>query len=168
MSYSGQRLWTVDEIDTLKRLYPDYEALTLALPERTRKAIGTKLQRCNLAMPRRVWSEAEFAIMKPLYVRGAPMSTILDRLPGKTARQVWAKASHRKVRRPRRPPGKTGLALVDEVRRRAFDLNFSMAELDASVARRNYFRCPRRLDWTALQRALACLDGRVMVVWHGD
>lgn len=168
MTYSGQRLWTAEEIDTLKRLYPNYEALTVAIPDRTRKAIGTKLQRCNLATPRRVWSEAEFEIMKPLYVKGAPMSTILDRLPGKTARQVWAKASHHKVRRPRRPPRKTGLALVDEVRRRAFDLHFTTADLDAISARRNYFRRPKRTDWAALQRVLPYLDGRATVFWHGD
>lgn len=166
LTYSGQRLWTVEEIKTLKRLYPDYKALVLALPERTRSAIEAKAWRCRIARPLRVWSEAEFAIMKPLYIRGEPMPMILTRLPNKTARQVWAKAWNRNIQRPRRPPQSTGLATVDAIRRRAFDLHFSMVDLDIMASRRGYFKYPRRTDWSAIQRVLPHIGGRIAVLWH--
>jgi len=134
LTYAGQRLWTALEMETLRRLHPDYGALVRALPRRTRNAIEKKAQKLGLSKPRRVWNEAEFRLMKPLYVRGAPMQSILDLLPGKTAKQVWAKASGRGIRRPRTRPRNTGLAPVDAVRQRAFELYMSMAELDEAAA----------------------------------
>lgn len=168
LTYAGQRLWTTLEMETLRRLHPDYGALVRALPGRTRKAIESKAQRLGLPKARRVWSEAEFHLMKPLYVQGAPMRSILERLPGKTARQVWAKAFRCGIRRPRNPPRTTGLALVDAVRRRAFELYMSMAELDEAAGGRACFRHPRRVDWSAVQRVLSQLGGRIAVSWHGE
>ena len=153
----GHRLWTPKEISTL-RLYPDYRALVRTLPRRTRKAIESKVWRCGLAKPLRVWSEAEFGIMKRLYVQGAPIAVILSRLPGKTARQVWSKASSRNIRRPRRPPRLTGLVPVDAVLLRAFVI----------AGRRSYFRSPRRTNWSVVQRVLPHLGGQAAVHWHED
>lgn len=166
LTYSGQRLWTVKEIDKLRCLYPDYNALVAALPLRTRAAIAAKVWSIGLARPLRVWSEADFRIMKPLYLRGVPVSEMLERLPGKTARQVWSKASHHKIRRPRIPPRLTGSELVDAVRLRAFDLNMSMADLDAMAGKRFYVRCSEKTDWTAIQRVLPHLGGRAVVQWR--
>jgi hypothetical protein len=55
----------------------------------------------------------------------------------------------------------------EERRRRAFELNMSMAELDEAIGGRAYFRHPRRVNWSAVQRALPQLAGRVAVSWHG-
>lgn len=168
LTYSGQRVWTIEEIAILRNLHPDYGALVQALPGRTLGAIQNKAQRLHLVRPRRIWSEGEFTIMKPLYARGVPMADILERLDRKTSKQVWAKASGRSIRRPRRVPCLTGHAPVDAVRRRAFDLHMSMADLDAIAGRRGYFQRPRRIDWSAVQRVLPHLGGRVEVCWHGD
>jgi hypothetical protein len=167
LTYSGQRLWTPKEITALQ-LYPDYQALVRTLPRRTRKAIESKVWRCALAKPLRVWSEAESSIMKRLYVQGAPMAVILSRLPGKTARQVWSKASSRNIRRPRRPPRLTGLVPVDAVLLRAFDLNISVPDLNVIAGQRSYFRSPRRTNWSVVQRVLPHLGGQAAVHWHED
>ncbi|MBK1976156.1 hypothetical protein JIX58_10410 [Brevundimonas diminuta] len=167
LTYSGQRLWTIEEIAILRNLHPDYGALVRALPGRTLAAIQNKAQRFGLVRPRRIWSEAEFAAIKPLYVRGAPMPEILDRLESKTKRQVWTKAANRGIRRPRRAPCLTGFAVLDSVRRRAFDLRLSMADLDDLAGRKSYFKRPRRMDWSAVQRVLPHLGGQVEVFWHG-
>lgn len=168
LTYSGHRLWTATEIETLRRLHPDYRALDAALAGRTRYAIQHKARRIGLALSRRVWSEAEFYAMKPPYVQGAPMQDILDRCPGKTARQVWAKAARCGIRRPRRPLQPIGIGPVDAVRRRAFELRMSMGDLDEIAGSRSYFRRPQRLDWSALQRVLPSLGGHIVVSWHGD
>lgn len=165
LTYSGQRLWTPKEISAL-RLYPDYRTLVRALPGRTRKAIESKVWRCGLAKPLRVWSEAEFRVMKRPYVQGVPMAAILSLLPGKTAQQVWSKASSRGIRRPRRLLKLTGFAPVDAVRRRAFDLHISMTDLDVMAGRRSYFKPPRRTDWSAVQQVLPHLGGKAAVHWH--
>jgi hypothetical protein len=167
LTYAGQRIWTTPEMETLRRLHPDYGALVGVLPGRTRKAIENKAQRLGLPKPRRVWSEAEFQLMKPLYVRGAPMRSILEHLPGKTAKQVWHKASSQGVRRPRHPPRITGLPQVDVVRQRAFGLCMSMAELEEAAGAPVYFRRPKRVNWSAMQRVLPELGGRIVVSWHG-
>lgn len=167
LTYSGQRLWTPKETSAL-RLYPDYQALVRALPGRTRKAIEGKVWRSGLATPLRVWSETEFTVMKRLYTQGAVMAGILSQIPGKTAQQVWSKASSRGVRRPRRLPKSTGFAPVDAVRRRAFDLHISMTDLDVIAGRRSYFQSPRRTDWSAVQRVLPHLGGQAAVRWHED
>jgi hypothetical protein len=133
---------------------------------RTTAPIQHKAQRLGLVRPLRIWSEGEFAAMKPLYVRGAPMAQILERLDDKTKQQVWSKAASRKLRRPRQAPCLTGFPVIDTIRRRAFDLNLSMADLDALVGRRRYFQRPRRLDWAAVQRILPHLGGCADVVWR--
>ena len=110
LTYAGKRVWTAQEIATLRSLHPNYGAFARALSGRTRNAIEKKSQRAGLPKPRRIWSNREFQLIKPLYAQGAPMRTILRLLPGKTAKQVWAKAAARGVRRPRRPPCITGFA----------------------------------------------------------
>lgn len=168
LTYAGQVLWTSDEVEILRRLYPDYRALVLLLPGRTLRAISKKAVRLGLARSRLIWSEAEFATMKPLYVRGTPVREILPRLNNKTAKQVWAKASGKAIRRPRKAPCPTGFLVLDAVRRRAFDLNISMRDLDALAGRCGYFRRPRHLDWSAVQRVLPHLGGSTTVAWHLD
>jgi hypothetical protein len=168
LTYAGQQVWTSDEIDVLRSRYPDYPTLLRLLPGRTARAISNKAGRLGLARSRFIWSEPEFGAMKPLYLRGMPMREILPRLNNKTAKQVWRKASARGVRRPKRPPCLTGLAIVDAVRRRAFELNFSMKDLDTITGRNGYFRCPRHVDWSAVQRILPYLGGCATVAWPVD
>jgi hypothetical protein len=44
----------------------------------------------------------------------------------------------------------------------------SMVELDEAAGCRAYFRRPRRVDWSAVQRVLLPLGGRIAVSWHGE
>lgn len=168
LTYAGQKIWTFDEIVVLRSWYPDYQSLLRLLPERTARAISNKAGKLGLARSRFIWSEPEFATMKPLYLRGMPMREILPWLDNKTAKQVWKKAWNRGVRRPRRPPRLTGFAVLDAVRRRAFELNFSMKDLDTITGRNSYFRCPRHVDWKAVQQVLPYLGGSATVVWRLD
>jgi hypothetical protein len=64
---------------------------------------------------------------------------------GKTPKQIWSKASHMRYRRPRCPPKLTGHPLIDSLRRRAYDLRITMAELDAFVGRKRYFAGVRHI-----------------------
>jgi hypothetical protein len=58
------------------------------------------------------------------------------------------------------------MPLVDNVRRRAFELRIKMTELGAIVGKARYFVCPRYVDWRALQLAMEFLGGRPVVRWR--
>ena len=167
-TYGGDKVWTAEEIATLRRLYPDYRALETVLHDRTRRAIEHKAARLGIARRLRIWRPDEETRLRPPYVRGVPVSEILPLLNDKSAKQTWGKANHLKLKRPRRRPKSTGLPLIDEIRNRAFDLNISMRELDEIAGGKGLLRGPKRERWTAIGRAVRALDGELVVTFGSD
>ncbi|MGV6876542.1 hypothetical protein ACUSIJ_28230 [Pseudochelatococcus sp. B33] len=162
---AGDRLWSDVEIEILRQFYPDLAALTRALPGRSIGAITMKAQQIGLVRSRRIWSADEAARLRKPYVAGVPIDDLVSMCPGKTKRQIWNKACHLGIRRPRKRPRRTGLPLVDTVRDRAFDLGLTMTDLDTYVSTRRYFVCPRSSNWHLLQKAIRELEGQVVVRW---
>lgn len=162
----GHKAWTQEEVDALLAAYPDYEEAQRALPHRSRKALEMKIEKLGRARNRFIWTAAEVSRLKRPYTSGAPAAEMLGLLPGKTMPQVWARASRSRFRRPRRTPKPTGLPVLDAVRRRAFELNLTMRDLDAMVGSGSYFRSPRGLVWRHVGRAIQALDGDVRVFWR--
>jgi len=165
---AGTRVWTPEEIETLCRFYPDYDALLQALPGRSLKAIKGKAGQCGLCLSRRIWSPEEKRLLPKPYRAGLAIDELLLLLPGKTKKQIWAKASRLKVRRPRRPPRQTGLLLVDLIRQRAFEEGYFMTDLDSWVGYKHYFGSPRYLSWRAIDAALSVLGGRLVAFWQNE
>lgn len=163
---AGDLVWTTVELQTLRLLYPDREALATALPGRTNGAIAHKARMIGLVPPLRIWTNADATQLRNPYVAGVPVATLTEMFPGKTRKQIWRKAFAMGYRRPRRPPKPTGMPLVDSIRARAFELRITMSDLDAFVARKRYFVGPRHMDWIALQRAMTLLGGRPVVHWR--
>jgi hypothetical protein len=166
LNYAGQKLWTEAEARLILLHHPDYEALIQLLPGRTRRAIQQKARDLGVAKDRRIWREWEEKIMRPAYVRGDPIDDIVVLLDGKTKTQVWAKASKRKIRRPRRRPKLLDLPVIDDVRQRAFDLHLTMRDLDEIAGIRPYFGKPSYYNWRALAAAIQWLGGTPRVTWH--
>ena len=162
---AGAPVWTTVELEVLRCLYPDLDALVRALPRRTLAAIAHKARQIGLVPPLRIWLDGDARKLRKPYVAGVPIDTLTEMFPGKSKRQVWHKANKMGYRRPRRAPKVTGMPLVDSIRRRAFDLHITMAELDAIVGKTRYFVCPRYIDWRALQRAMEFMGGRPVVRW---
>lgn len=162
---AGDRLWSDVEIAILRQRYPDLAALVRALPGRSVGAIAKKAQQIGLARSRRIWSADEAPRLRKAYPAGAPIDDLLSMFPGKTKRQIWNKACHLGIRRPRKRPKRTGLPLVDTVRERAFDLKLTMTDLDTYAGARRYFVCPRSSNWRFLQKAIRELRGHVVVRW---
>jgi len=162
----GDKAWTEEEVAALRDHYPDYERLCAALPWRTKKAIGHKLAKCGLVRPRRVWRDSQWSTAKPLYRRGDSVREVIAPATDKVPKQVWSKASAMGVRRPRRPPKDTPWPLVNNVRRQAFRLRLTMADLDELAGTGSYFRRPQRLDYDAIRKAVAMMGGRLVVRWH--
>ena len=160
---AGDRVWTLEERAILRGLYPCYDQLGVHLPGRTRGAITHKARALGLVPPRRIWSEQDAWRLRAPYGAGVPIGALVEAFPGKSRRQIWNKAHALRVRRPRRAPKTTGLALVDAVRARAFACRLTMTDLDAFVGRRRYFVSPRHMDWRAVEKAIAVLGGTIAV-----
>lgn len=163
---AGTAVWTEQEIAILRQHHGDRKALPAMLPGRTVKAIETKLGRLRLVRDQRVWTAQETSALRSPYRTGVPIDELLVLFPGKSKRQIWGKAFAIGVRRPRRPPKPTGLALVDDVRARAFACRLSMTDLDSFVGTRGYFSRPRHMNWSALQRAIDVLGGTPALAWR--
>ncbi len=162
---AGHFLWTQDELDILGDLWPDKAALVVALSRRTLGAICKKACDQGLTTPRQFWQSDEKGRMVPPYKAGEPIAVVVERVQTRTKRQIYSKASHLKVRRPRRPPKPTGMRIVDLIRERAFAKGYTMRELDEWVGRRKYFVRPRKFDPWSISRALKILGGDLVAKW---
>lgn len=163
VTYAGHKIWTAEEDELVRRHRDDLPRLLGELPHRSEGAVRRRRQILGLVKPRRVWSEGEFRTMKPPYQDGDPVPEILPLLNEKTPRQVYSKASARRVRRPRRPPKIVGIPLVDTIRQRAFQLGYTLADLDFYTRSGGYFTRPRGLHWRAISHAIRLLGGTVHV-----
>jgi hypothetical protein len=163
---AGDLVWTRTELDRVRDLYPDYDAMMSALPGRSRGAIAHKAWQLGLVPPLRIWSDGEARALRHPYVTGVAVAALVEMFPGKSRKQIWHKAQHMGYRRPRRAPKPTGMPLIDTIRQRAFDYRLSMRDLDAFVGKKGYFTSSRYLNWRTLQRAMEILGGRPVVSWH--
>lgn len=155
----------MDELERVRRLYPDTYAMAAILHGRSTAATAHKARYLGLVPPRRFWSQAEILALRHPYVSGMPVRDIQQLLPGRSKTEIWRRAHRSGYRRPRSAPRATGFPIVDSVRRRAHDYRLTMRDLDAFVGKRCYFTSPRQIDWKALQRAVAILGGTPFVVW---
>ncbi|WP_043233817.1 hypothetical protein [Bosea sp. LC85] len=165
---AGYPVWTVEEFDALRGLYPDRQAIALALVRRSKVAIQHKARSLGLITPRRIWSEQEVELLRTLYRTPVTTAGLVEGFPGRTKQQIWRKAGRLRIRRPRRPLRMTGLPFVDSVRQYAFAQGHSMTDMDAWTGAKGYFRSPRYCNWRALTRAVELLGCEPTVSWRHD
>lgn len=163
---AGTPVWTRSEIAALRAAFPDREGTCSVLPRRTWAAIRQKARHLGLSRRQRIWTNDDARLLRTLYTAGLPIDELICRFAGKTKRQVWHKAAHLRVRRPRKPPRLTGHPLMDSVRQRAFTLGYSMADLDAWTGAKHYFGDARYVDWHSLQKAIDLMGGKIVVRWN--
>lgn len=168
-TYSGDRIWTVPEINELRARYPDLVTLQSVLPGRTRKAIKRKADVLGIVRHRPLWSDAEKEAMPPRYRAGVPVRQIAEVLNRRTPRQIWSKASTLKIGRPRRRPRPVDVPAVHSIRQRAFDMRISLKDLDAATCGRGYFgKAPQGPRWHLVRRAVKVLGGHILVRWSSN
>jgi hypothetical protein len=71
----------------------------------------------------------------------------------------------------RRPPKPTGNQLIDAIRKRAFDLNMSMKELDEACRSGHQFEkfaACRRIHIKHIASAAKALDGEITLRWRKE
>ncbi len=155
---AGQKLWTEAEIKRLHSFYPDYRKACAALPCRSLSAIKIKAFRLRITRSRQVWSESDLKRMKAPYRQGRPIYEILVLLPGKTKKQIWARASYSGWHRPRTSPKIYNFKAYDEIRDRAFASNSPGAIWPASPLQAiTFFGSPPKTTGEKSAKPLRCL-----------
>lgn len=159
---AGQRLWTDEEIAALRQHYPDQVKCQVSIPLRTWVAIKGKALRLGLARPLRVWLHREEQVVRRDYPSEISVVDIAAAV-AKTDRQVWGKASSKRLRRPRKRPLPAPDPLVDAIRQRAFDLSITLADLDRDIGHGSRFRIRRAARSNRLiVAAVKILGGRIV------
>lgn len=160
LTIAGDLAWTEDEKrQVVDRYDDDLDGLVKALEGRSVAAIRSKAHRLGVTRDRRIWDDPQKTAFKPQYKNGVPVREI-ERIGIKAPRQIWSKASKMKIRRPLKPPRVTGLRLYDDVRKRAFECNFTMLDLDEGTHGKTYFRRPTgHFNLRLIARAVEMLGG---------
>jgi hypothetical protein len=92
--------------------------------------------------------------------------------PDRTVDQLNSLARYHGLRRPRRRLKATGIPILDAIRERCFELNYSMVDLDALSRSKKYFQKAlwntRSINFAAIGKAVVALDGQLDVRWRDE
>jgi hypothetical protein len=167
----GRKLWTDDERKILAKYYPDYEQIQRRLPDRTHAALILAAKYLGIQKKVKHWTAADISRLRRLYTSAAPISEILAAFPWSCLVNIRCMANKRGFYRPRRPYKPTGIPAIDEIRRRCFEIGWSMADLDKEARTKTYFQHARwhnrkSTNHREIGRAIEALDGIVMPKWN--
>lgn len=163
---NGYRVWTKGEKAIVRALYPDYDALVKALPGRTRNGIQCHARGSGMCPKIHAWTASEVLRLRKLYPH-ASRREVLAAFPGLGWQATVIRANKLGLRRAPIPLKKTGHRLVDEIRQRARDLHWTMADLDEIARTKGYFAEPWHSgnNLGKIESAVKVLGGRLVIQW---
>lgn len=170
VTMNGQKLWDDTERQVLLDHRGNYNEMCKRLPHRSRVAIAGQCGKMGLRRKLHVWTAAEVFKLKKIYAK-ASVQEICAAFPHSIWGNIIQVARYHGLRRDCRKPYKlTGIPALDEVRRRCFEIRWSMADLDKAARTGTYFRrsgwIGKRINHRALGRAIEALDGVVQAQWN--
>ena len=165
------KVWSDEETETLRRLYPDYKAAMKALPGRTYGAIKFHAMKHGIARRRHVWTNIEVARLRKLAAAGASNKQLFAGFPEFREQQILGKLYHCRMKRPRRQFRSTGHPLLDALRSRCHALGLSMVDVDDIARTRRYFTGQtwlkrQAVDVAKVAKAIDALGGTLSVSWQ--
>ncbi|MDH0125773.1 hypothetical protein N7376_17360 [Brucella intermedia GD04153] len=168
---NGSRVWTPKEDQVCRQYGSDYSVLMEKLPHRSYQALRSRCQKLDLRPKRQLLTAAELSKLRRL----GPTATseqLQQEFPTRTLSQIRALRQHYKIRRQQSPFKATGYPILDNIRRRCRELNYSMPDLDVIAGTKAYFQ---KADWhskgikySAVCKAIVALDGEVSVRWRDE
>lgn len=169
VTMSGAKLWTDEEREIVRNLAPDYDAILKQLPHRTRNAVRNQAGKMGLRRAIHIWTAAEISRLRKLFPR-APAEEICAAFPHSTWINIQQAARYHGLRRSAKQYKITGIDALDEVRKRCFEINWTMIDLDNAAKTKRYFRragwIGKKINHRALGRAIEALDGVVQAQWN--
>lgn len=165
----GHRLWTPEEDEICRKYGHDYSILGARLPHRTYKALRARCQRLGIRPKRKRISAKQLSTLRRLYP-SATKAELLDAFPGYTLRELHDLASYYGLKRRVRAFASTGFPIIDAVRERARELNYSMPDVDEIAGTGKYFQKAgwfnhTRPNFVYVSRAVEALGGTLVTVW---
>lgn len=163
--------WTEAEDDVLRQHWPDRKAVEALLPHRSTWAIKgrAKAISATVRVVEKDMTGAEVKRLKALcecFSSYDVIAAIMGRKAG-TIRHLM----HRRGWHLKKPAlSKSGSALFDEVRQRAFDMGISFADLDRSLgyAHQTFARSSAadKVSIGMIAKAAEALGGRMVIEWE--
>jgi hypothetical protein len=166
------RYWSSQEDDLVRAHYPDHETLRRVLCSRSPDAIRHRAHYLCSVKKRHVWTQVEIAKLRHAYQSHSVVTTSLrSAFPEMTRAQIYSKAAQLGLRPGRRRAlKKHSNPVLNAVLKRIYDLNLSLADLDALSRTSKYFASRiwrrKRPNDRALRRAVHALDGDLIVQWR--
>lgn len=165
---NGRRIWSAEEDDIFRTLYPDYPAIRAALPDRNLKGLHERGARLGLARPLHWWKASEITRLRRLYPT-ASRATLHEEFPGVSWIAIGQAAVKRGIYRARRRYKRTGFLPIDEILGRLEELGWTLKDLDEESKTGKYFRNGywrrSKPNYGKLARAVRALDGKFVVEW---
>jgi hypothetical protein len=160
--------WTLKEHEVVISFWPNIDEIAKRLPHRTLNAIRSFAGKCNLRKHIHSWTTIQDRTLRCRVKEMVPQKEISKEL-GLTETQLKNRMRQIGLTYARRPPKVCGHPLLDSIRRRAFDLNMSMAELDEACHSGRKFEkggTNRKIHIKHMVKAVTVLDGDLTVQWR--
>jgi hypothetical protein len=164
----GRKLWSVEDDEIVKALYPSYADMKARLPERTLRALHARCEALGIAKKIHWWLGSEIAKLRRLYPT-ASRDKLRDEFSGLTWPAIQGAACRYGVKRARRKYKRTGHHLIDAILARIEEIGWTLRDLDEESKTGRYFRNGSwrrsKPNYGRLARAAKALDGRLVVEW---
>lgn len=160
---NGKKVWTNQEDDVVRSMFPNYKAICRALPHRSYSGIRYRAHVLDLVTRRRPFTARELSIIRRIYPTG-DRQELEAQLPGRDWQAIAGVATRNGIHRKLKPFKVTGVAVIDQIRSRCRELNYTMPDLDKLVKSKKYFSDAKWLSGHIHLRAI----GRAVRVLFGD
>jgi hypothetical protein len=165
----GDRIWTAEELVKLRELHGTMTLTELAKRlGRSYSGVRAKGQELRLSKKRHVWTGAEIHKLRKIYTQGSRRE-IAEAFPDVNIVHLTKIANNHRIYKKQRPFKSTGIPVLDEVRRRAFELGYSMVDLDAIAGTGKHFQKAYwhpSPNYRAIAKAVIAMDGQLTAVWN--
>lgn len=166
---SGDKVWSAEDDEIVKSLYPSYTEMKLRLPERSMKSLHWRSETLGIAKKLHLWRGSEITKLRRLYTT-ASRAKIIEEFPQLTWRAIEAAAVKRGFRRAPREHKRTGHYLMDSILARIESIGWTLRDLDEESKTGKYFRTcgwrRYRPNLRKLDRAIRVLGGRLVLEWR--
>lgn len=170
-TFNGHPIWTDEEIEICRRLYPDYRATKRKLRRRSLVAIQHKCNELGLVPARPPWTGQDLARLRRLYP-SASWEELFAAFPGRTKLAITRAANSYGYVREKKRYLPTGHAALDQVRQRCFEEGYVMRDIDQYAKSKGYFQslwpnAPKtKIHHRAIAKAIEALGGTVKIEWE--
>ncbi|WP_037470691.1 hypothetical protein [Sinorhizobium fredii] len=167
----GQRTWKAEEDLVCRLFHPDYFAIQQILYNRTPRAIRARCQKLGLARRRRQWGPLDKQKLRKLYP-STSREEICAAFPDVAWENIQAVARYYGWKRDKKPYKITGVVSLDQVRRRCYEIKWTMRDLDEESRTKRYFQTrgyrSKHPNFRAIHRAVQTLGGQMEVRWTAE